>query len=304
LSQPIGFAVKELFDERLSCIQTVFSFYAAAVHSLLRIAAARVEIGVKILYIARAFNVSRTGAMPRIKLLVEYDGTNYAGWQFQKGQLSVQEAIENALRIFFKTAVRITGSGRTDAGVHARNQVAHCDIPESDLIRLQRSLNGLLNRDIVVKDVRRCSDSFHARYDAVLRRYCYYLAPNATALNRMNAWQIHFPLNLSLMQAGAEIIRQVENFQSFCKKESSEKRFICRIDSSRWFVEKEMLVYEISANRFIHGMVRALVGCLVELGRGKLTLAGLHRIIQARDRNTVPYAAPARGLALEDVWYE
>jgi len=241
--------------------------------------------------------------MPRIKLQIEYDGTGYAGWQFQKGQLSIQEAIENALRIIFKTDIRITGAGRTDAGVHARNQVAHCDVPASDPEKLKRSLNGMLNRDVVVKDIKPCHDNFHARYDAVSRRYCYYIALRATALKRHQSWHISSPLNFSLLQAGAEIIRQIRNFQSFCKKESSEKHFLCEVFSSRWFFEKEMLVYEISANRFIHGMVRALVGTLIELGRGKLSMVDLQRITEAKDRCLVPYSAPAKGLVLEEIVY-
>lgn len=241
--------------------------------------------------------------MQRIKLLIEYDGSNFAGWQFQKGQLSVQEAIEKALFIVFRQPIRVTGAGRTDAGVHARNQVAHADAPEYDLLKLKRSLNGLLKPDIAIKNVQHCDDWFHARFDAISRRYRYYIALNPTALLRRQSWMVFYPLNLTLMQAGAERFNHVQNFQSFCKSESSEKHFRCTIHSSRWFFENELLVYEIQANRFVHGMVRAIVGTLVELGRGKITLGDLDRIIEGHDRVLVPYSAPAQGLVLEEVIY-
>lgn len=241
--------------------------------------------------------------MQRIKLVLEYDGTGYCGWQIQKGQSSIQQELENALSILFKHKIRVTGAGRTDTGVHARNQVSHCDIPEADLYRLKSSLNGLLNGDIVIKEVQAAEADFHARFDARSRRYRYYITTTDTALNRFYSWNIHHRLNLTLMQIAAEMISGVEDFKSFCKIKSEVKHYRCQIFHSHWLKRENLLIYEIEANRFLHGMVRAIVGSLVEVGRGKLTLLELQRLIQSGDRTQVAATAPARGLVLEEIRY-
>ncbi len=238
----------------------------------------------------------------RIKLIVEYDGTEYFGWQIQKGQTTVQEKLEQALNILFKKKIRVTAAGRTDTGVHARNQVVHFDVTAADPFRLKRSLNGLLPNDIVVKRVEETDDKFHARFSARARRYSYTIATNHTALDRKYAWTVFHPLNVVLLQRGAELVREFEDFQSFCKVKSEVRHYRCKIIESRWQAESERLIYHITADRFLHGMVRALVGALVELGRGKLTLGGLREIYERRDRTLVPLTAPVHGLVLESVF--
>ncbi|MGD9899797.1 MAG: tRNA pseudouridine(38-40) synthase TruA [Calditrichaceae bacterium] len=241
--------------------------------------------------------------MPRIKLTIEYDGTEYFGWQFQNNQRTIQEEIEKALSIIFRENIRITGAGRTDSGVHARNQVAHADIPERDLSGLKRSLNGILDKDIVIKEIDECETDFHARYDATSRLYRYYVSQSPTAISRRYTWTVHSKLNLMLMQNGAEIIRGTEDFRSFCKVKSEVKHHRCEIHRSEWLFREGFLVYEIAANRFLHGMVRAITGALIELGRGKITLMDLRKIIKSGDRGMVPYTAPAHGLFLENIQY-
>ncbi|HHE55229.1 MAG TPA: tRNA pseudouridine(38-40) synthase TruA [Caldithrix abyssi] len=241
--------------------------------------------------------------MRRVKAVFEYDGTNYYGWQLQKGQRTIQGEIEQALKIIFKKRIPVTGSGRTDTGVHARNQVAHFDIPETNLNILKRSLNGLLASDIVVKSLEFCAPDFHARFDAKKRLYRYYISPQPTALNRNFAWVVWQPLNWTLMQVGAERIKPVQDFRAFCKVKSEVKHHRCLILESRWLRKEDLLVYEITADRFLHGMVRAIVGTLVALGSGKITLAEMERIIDSGDRRLVPQTAPARGLVLEKVEY-
>lgn len=241
--------------------------------------------------------------MQRIKLVVEYDGAKYFGWQFQKGQASIQEEIENALFTIFKKKIKITGSGRTDTGVHARNQIVHLDIPDYDLYKLRRSLNGLLQNDIVVKDIQNSAPGFHARFDAADRRYRYYISQESTAINRNYVWQVNFPLNITLMQMGCERIRLNRDFQAFCKTGSDVKHYQCDIFESKWFFLEKLLVYEIKANRFLHGMVRAIVGALIDLGRGKISLSELDKIIESKDRTLIKLTAPPRGLVLEEVIY-
>lgn len=241
--------------------------------------------------------------MPRIKLIIEYDGTGYAGWQYQNNQPTIQSEIENALRIIFKEKTQIVGSGRTDAGVHARGQVAHSDIPAYDLLKLKRSLNGLLPQQIVVKDINYCESDFHARFSAVSRRYRYHISREMVAINRHQVWHYGYPLNLRLMQMAAGIIRETDNFQAFCKVKSEVNHYFCTLIESRWFLKDNLLVYEVKANRFLHGMVRALVGSMVDIGQGRMSLKEFKDIIDARDRTMLRLTAPAKGLILEEVKY-
>ncbi len=241
--------------------------------------------------------------MRRVKAIIEYEGTNYAGWQLQKDQPTIQGEIEKALKIIFKKRIPITGAGRTDTGVHARNQVVHFDLPEYDLKRLKRSLNGILPEDIRFKEIDFCGPDFHARFTAKKRCYRYYVSPKPTALKRKFAWVLLVPLNLTLMQIGAERIRRITDFKAFCKVKSEVHHYRCQIYQSRWFYKDELFIYEIVADRFLHGMVRAIVGSLVALGSGKITLNELEHIINSGDRRLVPQTAPAKGLILEKIEY-
>lgn len=241
--------------------------------------------------------------MPRIRMNIEYDGSRYVGWQYQKNGHSIQGAIEHAFAVVLKQHIKVTASGRTDAGVHARNQVAHADIPQSDLFRLKGSLNGILADDIAIKEIEYGAADFHARYDAKERVYCYYIAQKPTALHRHFVWHVRQRLQPEIMNAGADIIKQYENFQAFCKVGSEVNHYNCTIFSNRWFKERELLVFEIRANRFLHGMVRAIVGLLVSLGEGKTELKALRSIIESRERRRIPLNAPAKGLILENVIY-
>ncbi len=241
--------------------------------------------------------------MRRIKLVIEYDGRQFFGWQRQKNQVTVQEKIEQALFTIFKQRISVIGSGRTDTGVHARNQIAHADIPDFDLFRLKNALNGLLSEEIVIKHVNHCEADFHSRFDASGRLYRYYISQEPAAIFRNWVWQIYFPLNLTLMIKGAEIIEQTHDFRSFCKAKSEVNHHRCTIYHNRWFYRDALLVYEISANRFLHGMVRTIVGAMVELGRGKFSLDDFIHGVESRDRKCMPFSAPAQGLILEEVRY-
>ena len=241
--------------------------------------------------------------MHRIKLTIEYDGSNYYGWQFQNKQVTIQEEIERAVSIILKMDIRVTGAGRTDTGVHARNQVAHLDIPDFDLDKLKQSINGILKPDIRIKNIEKCTDDFHARFDAKIRYYRYQLSQNPTAINRAFAWQIFFPINITVMQEGAKIIAGIKDFKSFCKTKSNVKNHLCDISISRWLFKDDLLIYEIAANRFLHGMVRTLVGTMMDVALGKYTIDDFGQIFNARDRTLAGQAAPAKGLVLEEIIY-
>jgi tRNA pseudouridine38-40 synthase len=241
--------------------------------------------------------------MRRIKIIIEYDGTDFAGWQIQKSQPTIQAEIEKALAVIFKKKIGIVGAGRTDSGVHARGQTAHFDAPDCDLNKLQRSLNGLLPEQIVVKSIQEANGDFHARFGALYRRYRYYISREVLAVNRDYVWYFRFPLNLRLMQMAAEIVAEIDDFQTFCKVKSEVNHYRCRIFYNKWFVENNMLIYEVKANRFLHGMVRALVGSMIDVGQGRFSLEEFRSTAVSKDRTRLRTTAPAKGLILEEVGY-
>ncbi len=240
----------------------------------------------------------------RFRLSIEYDGTDYSGWQVQNGQVTVQGEIEEALTRIFGYHVRITAAGRTDSGVHARAQVAHLDLnDEPDTGRLLRSLNGVLHRDIRVKSIDSVDQVFHARYDAVLREYIYKISAQPTALMRRFVWQLYYQLDLEKMNAAATIILGKHDFASFCRTKSDVENHICNIELASWYEQDGLLLFCIRADRFLHGMVRALVGTMVDLGRGRIDTTEFRNILAAGDRRSAGPAAPARGLTLEKIFY-
>jgi len=243
--------------------------------------------------------------MRTIKLNIEYDGTDYVGWQNQPNGRSIQGEIERALSQILQEDVQIVGAGRTDAGVHARGQVAHFKTSREVEVRaLARSLNGVLPEDIVILSAEEVEESFHARYSAKARVYRYVLALQPTALWRSYSWYVGgYVLDMDLLSRCAELIVGEKDFGSFCKANSSAEHFRCTVLRAEWKREGSLLMFEITADRFLYGMVRALVGTMVEIGRGYRPLEDFQRILDARDRREAGMAPPAKGLFLERVIY-
>lgn len=240
----------------------------------------------------------------RYSLLIEYDGTAFSGWQIQNSQKTIQREIEKALEIILKNETGIVGAGRTDTGVHAKGQVAHFDHEsEIDLIRFTRSLNGLLPLDIRIKKCKLEADDFHARYSAKERKYSYYISKKPTAIYRLYSWQINYNLDIIKMEKAAKKILGRHNFKSFCRNISDVPHHYCTINNISWLEKKNILKFEISADRFLHGMVRALIGTFVDVGMGKLTIDDFICILDAKDRTKACQAAPAKGLFLKEVVY-
>jgi tRNA pseudouridine38-40 synthase len=240
----------------------------------------------------------------RFRLLIEYDGTNYAGWQLQNGQTTVQGEIEKALNTIFRNQIRVTGAGRTDSGVHARGQVAHFDSPAiADTGKLSRSLNGILDRDIRILKIEPVDDAFHARFSARKREYRYYLSKIPQALFRKYYWHVQFDLDLTRMNEAASLIVGPHDFKSFCRITGDITDYTCTIAEATWFRENRMTVFRVQADRFLHGMVRTLVGTLTDIGRSKLEIGDILKILDARDRSMASQAVPAQGLILENIYY-
>ncbi len=251
--------------------------------------------------------------MRNIKIIIEYDGTDFVGWQRQLNGRSVQAAIEEAIAQVTSESVSIVGAGRTDAGVHARGQAANFLLNSSIAVNdLLRALNGVLPEEIVVHHVEEVPENFSARYSAKERIYHYYISQERTALDRKFCWQVFYHLDFAPMNEAARMLSGTNDFQSFCTASSEQKNFMCTVFGAEWKLKMEPkatqienggAVFVIRANRFLHGMVRAIVGTLIDVGRGKIEVEEFAEIIQLKDRRRASMAAPARGLVLEKVVY-
>jgi tRNA pseudouridine38-40 synthase len=245
--------------------------------------------------------------MPTYRLLIEYNGTDFHGWQIQPGERTVQEEIEKALQVALRQSVRLTGAGRTDAGVHARGQVAHFTTDDTiDPLRLRGSLNGLLDSDIAVQEVSKENDRFHSRFDATERIYVYQISTRPRALDVHMRLVLHSPPDFSVMNDAAETLLGRHDFSAFCRTASETRNRICVVDRASWQAEWRIgdFRFVIAADRFLHGMVRAIVGTLLEIGRGKRPTNDIERIFERMDRREAGPAAPAKGLVLQEVKYD
>jgi tRNA pseudouridine38-40 synthase len=242
--------------------------------------------------------------MRNIRLVIEYDGTNYCGWQRQENGRTIQGEVEKVLGSVLQEHIELLGAGRTDAGVHARGQVANFRTGSSLLPGdLYRALNGLLPEDIAVHRIEEVPPEFHARYSARERVYSYTISRRPTALTRLYAWHVKCDVNVDAMRWAASSICGVHDFQAFCKAGANVNHHRCDVRTARWDSHDGILTFTIRADRFLHGMVRALVGTMVDVGRGYTDPGGFVRILECKDRSEAGQAAPAKGLVLEEVVY-
>jgi tRNA pseudouridine38-40 synthase len=234
-----------------------------------------------------------------------YDGTRYHGWQIQPNGDSVQAQLQRALSLLLRCDIIVTGAGRTDAGVHARMMVAHFDCnAEVDGRQLAYKLNKLLPRDIAVSKVERVADDLHARFSATSRMYRYYLHTAKNPFLSNTSCEIHYPLNFCAMNEAAKVLLEYEDFGAFCKAGSDVKTTLCKVTEARWVQTSPTEWYfEITANRFLRNMVRAVVGTLVEVGRGRMSLDEFRLVIEGKKRTQAGESMPAKGLFLEEIKY-
>jgi tRNA pseudouridine38-40 synthase len=241
----------------------------------------------------------------RYFIYLAYDGTRYHGWQTQPNGISVQECLTRALATFMRREVEVVGAGRTDAGVHAALMVAHFDSDEpleTDVVT--EKLNRLLPPDISVHRLRTVKPDAHARFDATARTYKYYVGTTKSPFARLYRWRISAPLDYGRMNEAARTLMEYTDFTSFSKLHTDVKTNNCRVSRAEWVREDECTwVFTIRADRFLRNMVRAIVGTLVEVGRGKLTVEGFRHVVEGRDRGLAGTSAPAQGLFLTDVEY-
>ncbi|SDE01856.1 tRNA pseudouridine(38-40) synthase TruA [Riemerella columbipharyngis] len=241
----------------------------------------------------------------RYCIAFSYDGKNYFGYQIQPNQISVQEELEKALSTILREHIKITAAGRTDTGVHAKKMFAHWDTNTEVGEDLVKRLNGFLPPDIAVRSIFKVTPDFHARFDAIYRTYEYYISLDKNPFTRNSAWQ-HWKrsLDLDLMNKACGYLFDYNDFTSFSKLNTDTKTNLCEIYKAEWVKDGELLIFTISANRFLRNMVRAIVGTMVDIGLKKIPPEELKTIIEKKHRNMAGSSAPAQGLFLVDVGYD
>lgn len=273
----------------------------------------------------------------RYFITFSYDGTAYHGWQIQPNGISVQEVLQKALSTLLRQSVEVVGAGRTDAGVHARMMVGHFDyiapllstdrqLPrggeagaedakvdprteakqdaEIDCPQLVYKLNKILPRDIAVQKIERVAEEMHARFSATRRTYHYFIHTCKNPFLRHYSWQVYGTLDFAQMNEAAKLLMEYTDFTSFSKVNTDTKTNLCTVTEAHWDeLEPGVWCFTVSANRFLRNMVRAIVGTLVEVGRGKLTLDGFCKIIEQKNRCSAGESVPGNALFLVDIKY-
>lgn len=233
-----------------------------------------------------------------------YFGKAYHGWQNQPNAITVQEVLENALTVLFQEKIALVGAGRTDAGVHAKEMYAHFDfgvipnVPET-IYRL----NAFLPDDIAVRDLHKMQAYAHARFDAKERSYAYYISDVKNPFLMDTAHYIKHPLDIELMNQAANLLLGRQDFECFSKSKTQVNNHFCKVKKAKWSRQADCLVFEITADRFLRNMVRAIVGTLLDIGTGKSDMETFKAIIESKDRSKAGVSVPAKGLYLTAISY-
>lgn len=258
--------------------------------------------------------------MSRFFITFSYDGTNYHGWQIQPNANTVQYELQRALSLVLRKGIEVVGAGRTDTGVHARKMAAHFDWhsldadaeedPESTFLPMEYKqlvyrLNRVLPRDISVLEVFRVSPGMHARFSATSRTYHYYIHTHKDPFERHYSLEIHYSLNFEMMNKAAKLFLEHNDYAAFCKAGGDNKTTICHVTEAKWVQASPTTWYfEITANRFLRNMVRSIVGTLIDLGRGKISMEQFQGILNNGTRSDAGESMPGNALFLEDVKYD
>ena len=235
-----------------------------------------------------------------------YDGTQYHGWQIQPNGVTVQSELQRCLSLLLREDISVTGAGRTDTGVHARQMAAHFDTEvEFDAPQIVHKLNGLLHQDISVDRIETVSEEMHARFSATSRTYHYYIHTRKNPFLRHYSLELHYQLDFALMNEAGRILTEYEDFGAFCKAGSDVKTTLCHVTHAQWHqTAPDAWYFEITANRFLRNMVRAVVGTLMEVGRGRMSLDDFRQVIEGKQRTQAGESMPAKALFLEKVEYK
>lgn len=243
--------------------------------------------------------------MIRYRLTVEYDGIGFKGWQRQPDARTVEGVIEEACEQVLQQPVDLIGQGRTDAGVHARGQVAHLDLDgQVDIADLLYRVNGMIGHQVQITDFQRVEADFHARFDAVAREYMYTLNKNHYPLEHRYSWSLPRDADLNKIRECAGLFLGEHDFEGFSKLNEEQEHGRCTVFVSEFEESSRVLRYRIKANRFLRNMVRRIVGSMVRVGEGKLSAEDLKTLLDDPGAGIASHAAPAKGLQLVHVFYE
>lgn len=243
--------------------------------------------------------------MSRFFIQLSYKGTNFHGWQTQPNAVTVQETVENALKTLLQEDISITGCGRTDTGVHARYYIAHFDTMKATEFTNQflYRLNKFLPKSIAIQRITKTHSDANARFDATSRTYKYYITMQKNPFLESEAYFCPYPLDIELMNKASEKLLHYTDFTSFSKLHTDTKTNNCNVTFAQWHSTKNLLIFTITSNRFLRDMVRAIVGTLLQVGKGKCNIEDFETIILQKDRGEASSSAQAQGLFLEEVIY-
>ena len=244
--------------------------------------------------------------MNNYKLIISYDGTLYSGWQFQPNVPTVQGTIEKALeKICINQKIQLIGSGRTDAGVHALNQTANIFLKtDISVNNLKKAINSYLPNDIFIRSCSLEEDDFHARFSAKKRKYIYYISKEYYPHNRFFSWKINWDCDKSILFKCSDMVKGKHDFSCFSKLSSEVKNKICMVYDSCWTIDKSGYKYKIVADRFLHHMVRFIVGTMIEVSRGRYSIDDFENMINTINTKKTALCAPPKGLFLDKVYYD
>ena len=239
-------------------------------------------------------------------MTIQYDGTDFYGWQVQAKGRTVQGDIEKALSIIYpEEKITLLGAGRTDAGVHALGITANVKLPSKlSSNELLQALNGNLNQDVRIDSTEEVEDDFHARFSATAREYEYRFVKLFSPVSRNYTTPLKWEIDKNLLNECAELLPGKHDFTSFCKATAEVDNKICTVFFSNWEESDEMLIFKIKANRFLQHMVRYLAGTMLEVARGRYALSDFNSLLRNKKTNAVVVRAPAQGLYLKKVYYE
>lgn len=242
--------------------------------------------------------------MFNLKLTIQYDGTNYAGWQIQENALSIQAVISNSIKQILQEDINLLGAGRTDAGVHALGQVANFTVSQQlDLFKFKYSLNSVLPKDISITNIETVDEGFHSRFSARKRAYIYLISNQKSPFFERYSYTLYSELNSEKLNKLSSTLIGTHDFTSFSKINPEVQNKICEVFEARWRSQKNLLIFYIEANRFLYGMVRAIVGSLLKAYSSEDGISYLKNIFAQKDRNAAADAVSAKGLFLHKVKY-
>ena len=241
----------------------------------------------------------------RYFLQCSYKGTNYHGWQIQPNAISVQQVLEKTLTTILRNEISVVGAGRTDTGVHASFFILHFEssISGVDTEKMVYKLNSFLPPDIAVQKIWKVDSEMHARFSALSRTYKYFISTEKNPFQTETTYKYLKPLDISKMNEAAKVLSDYEDFTSFSRLHTDVKTNNCKIYLAEWKQENNQLIFTIKADRFLRNMVRAIVGTLLEVGQGKLSIAEFKKVIESKNRGAAGASAPAQGLFLVDIEY-